>query len=606
GGGASALGPRRKGPGPPVEAGSALQLKPRLQGRVHSAPKLAATPAVPRSTPLPPPPPPPSAHSSALPRTVVIPGSKGGVAKQRLLPSRAKSQFTWVKGSQGLAPNSAPSPGGACAMPLPTPARRTLRRPGSVAKTTKYTWVSSSSSSSMRLSRKPLSPKALDTPQRAALGGGARKLKSAASHAAKHKKGAGQGAGPAGSSSSPRGPMGQRVIRTRYKIVTRRTGAGPAHTAASSPALTWRAKKLQSARSLLQSRMRPAPDRLPPPALEGAGHALDRGALYRVSANKLCRTTSTGSTGPAPSPGNEQARQKKLQVRQYCMYYNRFGKCNRGNACPYIHDPDKVAVCTRFLRGTCKQTDGSCPFSHKLSKEKMPVCSYFLRGIRSLQLPLQRTPHPCQEGCPPICGTARTSSEPSAPGGEALQSVPVSCGASVILMLAMQLTDEHLCRSDNTSSLCSTCQSTHSFLPVHGRDWSDRPEGAEPAAEEPASSGPEKLPSFISLPSSPEPAEEEEEADTPTAPGSEVTEKKLLISRASENTPRSAGAAGRPAGPGWGGPRTPPEPPTRRIAPLCSVHDVPSEPHLGPFQQSPVSTTHTHTHTLTHTRTHTH
>lgn len=44
-----------------------------------------------------------------------------------------------------------------------------------------------------------------------------------------------------------------------------------------------------------------------------------------------------------------QARQKKQQAKQYCMYYNRFGKCNRGDACPFIHDPDKVAVCTRYL-----------------------------------------------------------------------------------------------------------------------------------------------------------------------------------------------------------------------------------------------------------------
>ncbi|MEQ2202836.1 Zinc finger CCCH domain-containing protein 3, partial [Xenoophorus captivus] len=75
-----------------------------------------------------------------------------------------------------------------------------------------------------------------------------------------------------------------------------------------------------------------------------------------------------------------QARQKRQQ-KQYCMYYNRFGKCNRGTSCPFIHDPDKVAVCTRFLRGTCKQADGTCPFSHKVAKEKMPVCSYFLKGI---------------------------------------------------------------------------------------------------------------------------------------------------------------------------------------------------------------------------------
>ncbi|XP_006822215.1 uncharacterized protein LOC100366874 [Saccoglossus kowalevskii] len=71
---------------------------------------------------------------------------------------------------------------------------------------------------------------------------------------------------------------------------------------------------------------------------------------------------------------------KKSKPKQFCMFYNRFGKCNRGNKCPYIHDPDKVAVCTRFLRGTCK--DGaSCQFSHKVSKDKMPVCSFFLRGV---------------------------------------------------------------------------------------------------------------------------------------------------------------------------------------------------------------------------------
>ncbi|XP_015684988.1 zinc finger CCCH domain-containing protein 3, partial [Protobothrops mucrosquamatus] len=76
-----------------------------------------------------------------------------------------------------------------------------------------------------------------------------------------------------------------------------------------------------------------------------------------------------------------QAKQRKDRKKEYCMYYNRFGKCNRGESCPYIHDPEKVAVCTRFLRGACKKTDGTCPFAHKISKDKMPVCSYFLRGI---------------------------------------------------------------------------------------------------------------------------------------------------------------------------------------------------------------------------------
>lgn len=43
-----------------------------------------------------------------------------------------------------------------------------------------------------------------------------------------------------------------------------------------------------------------------------------------------------------------QARQRRRRTEpEYCMYYNRFGRCNRGEHCPYIHDPEKVAVCTR-------------------------------------------------------------------------------------------------------------------------------------------------------------------------------------------------------------------------------------------------------------------
>lgn len=76
------------------------------------------------------------------------------------------------------------------------------------------------------------------------------------------------------------------------------------------------------------------------------------------------------------------AKFKKDNIRgkkKLCLFYSRFGKCSRGDKCPYTHDPDKIAVCTRFLRGTCKLEQ--CPFSHKVSKEKMPVCAFFLRGV---------------------------------------------------------------------------------------------------------------------------------------------------------------------------------------------------------------------------------
>uniref|UniRef100_A0A3P9IPT0 Zinc finger CCCH domain-containing protein 3 n=1 Tax=Oryzias latipes TaxID=8090 RepID=A0A3P9IPT0_ORYLA len=206
------------------------------------------------------------------------------------------------------------------------------------------------------------------------------------------------------SSSSHRSPASQRVFRTRYKMVTR-PGSSPTNTLNYNPALSWRARRIHYARSFLQNRLRTPPDRHPSPSQRWArsGICWIRGSLYRVSANKLSRTANMSINRTGRLPGSSLARpsstrhlasravqrsiaiirhaRQKKQQKQYCMYYNRFGKCNRGTSCTFIHDPDKVAVCTRFLRGTCKREDGTCPFSHKVSKEKMPVCSYFLKGI---------------------------------------------------------------------------------------------------------------------------------------------------------------------------------------------------------------------------------
>ncbi|XP_075437503.1 zinc finger CCCH domain-containing protein 3 isoform X2 [Ascaphus truei] len=214
-----------------------------------------------------------------------------------------------------------------------------------------------------------------------------------------------------------RSPLSSRVIKTRYKIVKRSALSPPAVSPFStfSPSLTWRTRLLllNRVRQLSQSgRCQQHQQRWKSRGLRCIG-----GVMYRVSANKLSKTCSptagakqTPTTGrldfSSPCPGSpwpsrsptpsryiasravqrslaiiRQAKQKKEKKKEYCMYYNRFGKCNRGQNCPYIHDADKVAVCTRFLRGTCKQTDGTCPFSHKVSKDKMPVCSYFLKGI---------------------------------------------------------------------------------------------------------------------------------------------------------------------------------------------------------------------------------
>ncbi|KAG6554910.1 hypothetical protein Mapa_003494 [Marchantia paleacea] len=74
------------------------------------------------------------------------------------------------------------------------------------------------------------------------------------------------------------------------------------------------------------------------------------------------------------------ARSRGAKKQQYCQFFTRFGKCNKENGkCIYIHDPDKVAVCTKFLKGNC--TDGQCLLTHKVIPERMPDCSFFLEGL---------------------------------------------------------------------------------------------------------------------------------------------------------------------------------------------------------------------------------
>ncbi|XP_070923755.1 zinc finger CCCH domain-containing protein 3 isoform X1 [Macaca nemestrina] len=209
-------------------------------------------------------------------------------------------------------------------------------------------------------------------------------------------------------------PPTSKVIKTRYRIV-KKTPASPLSAPPFPLSLpSWRARRLSLSRSLVLNRLRPVASgggKAQPgsPRWRSKGYRCIGGVLYKVSANKLSKTSGqpgdagskpllrTGRLDPAGSCSRSlasravqrslaiirQARQRREKRKEYCMYYNRFGRCNRGERCPYIHDPEKVAVCTRFVRGTCKKTDGTCPFSHHVSKEKMPVCSYFLKGICS-------------------------------------------------------------------------------------------------------------------------------------------------------------------------------------------------------------------------------
>ncbi|XP_042040443.1 uncharacterized protein LOC121786003 [Salvia splendens] len=76
------------------------------------------------------------------------------------------------------------------------------------------------------------------------------------------------------------------------------------------------------------------------------------------------------------------ARLRLARKSKYCQFFSRFGKCNKDDGkCPYIHDPSKIVVCTKFLTGSC--TNSTCKLTHKVIPERMQDCSYFLKGLCS-------------------------------------------------------------------------------------------------------------------------------------------------------------------------------------------------------------------------------
>ncbi|KAL6044096.1 Zinc finger CCCH domain-containing protein 3 [Balamuthia mandrillaris] len=74
---------------------------------------------------------------------------------------------------------------------------------------------------------------------------------------------------------------------------------------------------------------------------------------------------------------------KAERSKRLCLFFNKFGKCRKGDKCPYLHDRSKVAICRKFLKGQCLLDDRTCPLSHSLAtrEQTMPVCYHFLRGV---------------------------------------------------------------------------------------------------------------------------------------------------------------------------------------------------------------------------------
>ncbi|KAF8467725.1 hypothetical protein BDZ91DRAFT_771878 [Kalaharituber pfeilii] len=70
----------------------------------------------------------------------------------------------------------------------------------------------------------------------------------------------------------------------------------------------------------------------------------------------------------------------KRKISKPCKYFTMTGKCQRGMSCPYTHDPDRVAICPRFLQSNSCPEGDACDLSHSPTPHRVPACVHFLRG----------------------------------------------------------------------------------------------------------------------------------------------------------------------------------------------------------------------------------
>lgn len=69
-----------------------------------------------------------------------------------------------------------------------------------------------------------------------------------------------------------------------------------------------------------------------------------------------------------------------LYVRSYLSLPT--GTCARGKKCLYQHDPEKIAICPRFLHYDCPFTAETCQLSHDPTPNRTPLCIHFANSGR--------------------------------------------------------------------------------------------------------------------------------------------------------------------------------------------------------------------------------
>ncbi|CAB4389585.1 unnamed protein product [Rhizophagus irregularis] len=71
---------------------------------------------------------------------------------------------------------------------------------------------------------------------------------------------------------------------------------------------------------------------------------------------------------------------KSQIVNKQCTYFNKYGRCKDGDLCSYKHNPNKVEICKKWLKGA-ECSGKKCYRQHILSAHIIPHCSHFAKGM---------------------------------------------------------------------------------------------------------------------------------------------------------------------------------------------------------------------------------
>ncbi|KZS94409.1 hypothetical protein SISNIDRAFT_484632 [Sistotremastrum niveocremeum HHB9708] len=75
--------------------------------------------------------------------------------------------------------------------------------------------------------------------------------------------------------------------------------------------------------------------------------------------------------------GRIMKKRTPLKSKKQCPFFSTTGTCARGLSCKYQHDPDKIAICPRFMKSECPNTADSCLLSHDPTPQRVPLCVHF-------------------------------------------------------------------------------------------------------------------------------------------------------------------------------------------------------------------------------------